>query len=327
MAKNIVLLFDGTRNQPGMNKDTNILKMYNMLENDPAKQLVFYIKGIATETSKALSFFQLVTGAGIPRNIKRGYRLIVEHYQPGDQIFLYGFSRGAYTARSLAGMLEAVGILHQARTDLINEAFENYSGFKDSKVPKDFKAEHSREGPVHLIGVFDTVESLLAKIIFSTVLTSWGTKMGFHRFHNVKLSSEKTHAFQALALDDARIRTFKPVLWDEENSHRIQQVWFSGSHKDIGGPGLTPGVAEIALKWMLAVSITNGLLVRPASFSNLHPNPTGKLRWTDGTGRRKIDKAYLFHESVRVRTLADPNYSTLKDFNLDELTFVKDPLE
>ncbi|MBC7740958.1 MAG: DUF2235 domain-containing protein [Bdellovibrionaceae bacterium] len=326
MPKNIVLLFDGTKNQPGQNKDTNILKMHDLLINDQKTQSVFYFNGIANMPSKVLSLFQLVTGSGINEKIKQGYEILIKNYEPGDQVFLYGFSRGAFTARSLAGKVAAIGLIKDSSKQLIDLAYDHYTIFSDLDTQTKFKKKFSRTCPIHLIGVYDTVETLLSNLFFSSYFTNWGKKRGYKRNHNVELLSENTYAYQALALDDTWVRSYKPVLWNINAYPRVQQVWFAGSHKDIGGPSLTAGVADVALRWMLSLSMTKGLLVDPKKFASLNPNCTGALRKTKGFGRRKLSQSILIHRSVKTRMQTDPRYRTLSRIPLAGLTFTDDAL-
>lgn len=197
-GRNIVVCFDGTSNEFGEN-NTNIVKIYRSLEKDPNTQLAFYDPGIGTVGpsnwakigSWLYMIFAQMTGYGISENIKDGYKFLMENYQEGDQIYIYGFSRGAFTARSLAGMISRVGILQKGLTNQVEYAYKMYYDDRNWKYAQSFKETFSRDCDIHFVGVFDTVGSLLGKKIALTfgvllavylgyfMLPGWAEKLGW----------------------------------------------------------------------------------------------------------------------------------------------------
>jgi len=172
MGKNIVICFDGTNNQFGEN-NTNIVKLYDSLAKNEG-QVAFYDPGIGTIgptwmarlISGIFKVICLATGYGISDNIKDGYKFLMDHYNDGDKIFIYGFSRGAYTARSLAGMIHQVGILDKGLPNQIDYAYKMYTDERNHIFATDFKKTYCQRTPsVYLIGVFDTVGSLAGKYL------------------------------------------------------------------------------------------------------------------------------------------------------------------
>ncbi len=170
MSRNIILCFDGTSNQFG-DHNTNIVKIYSKLVQDPDIQLAFYDPGIGTLGPSGMAKIMAdgykvlaqATGWGISQNIKDGYRYLMATYQPGDKVFIYGFSRGAFTARSLAGMINKVGLLHKGLINQVDYAYKMYSDSRNNPLAEKFKATYSRDCGVELIGVFDTVGALVGE--------------------------------------------------------------------------------------------------------------------------------------------------------------------
>jgi len=123
MSKNIVVLSDGTGQEGGVGYNTNIYKIFNIIEDRTPRQIVFYDPGLGTAGAELL---KQVTGYGISKNIQDCYKFIFEHYESGDQIYLIGFSRGAATVRSLSNFIHYFGILPKSRPELIKQAYDIY---------------------------------------------------------------------------------------------------------------------------------------------------------------------------------------------------------
>lgn len=192
-------------------------------------------------------------GHGISENIQQAYRFIANNYHHGDELFLFGFSRGAYTVRSLAGFIGAVGLLKKAHLRRVPEAYALYrlSPEKrlDSLPAKRLKQldPPPRNGiPIKFIGVWDTVGALGAPTPILGNLTR--RKI---RFHDTQLGEYVQHAYHALAVDEQR-RLFKPNLWTGAPTagQTIEQVWFTGVHSNVGGSYRNTGLSNIALKWL-----------------------------------------------------------------------------
>ena len=256
MSKRIVLCFDGTENQLG-ESNTNIAKLYQLLEQEKAdEQIIFYDPGIGSKSfaQKHAGLFsrwfhtikELYFGYGLQAHIEGGLRFLIEHYVPGDKVFLFGFARGAFTARSLAGMLERTGLLKKELTHLINAQTKIYNkcGYESSNQPKgqlraqEFKQTFGRECPVHFIGVWDTVSALYG--------------LASKRFHDCTLSEEIPYGYHALALNEDRV-LFASEKWNFPNevTENKKQIWFAGCHSDVGGKHPESGLGDITLQWML----------------------------------------------------------------------------
>lgn len=264
--KRIILCAEGTWGSPTSAHPSNVARLSRAVApcttpKDPSEvmieQVVFYDWGIGSETRSASA---ALTGNGIDKNIQDCYRFLAHNYSPGDEIFLFGFSRGAYTVRSLAGLIRNCGLVKSANAARIPEAYALYRRRGNASAPSSSKAAEFRQQYAHadrteiqFIGVWDTVGSLGIPIPF------WGTldKRSF-LFHDTALSSSVKHARHALALDERR-SDFDPTLWQAKQGTTLKQVWFAGEHTDIGGGNADPSFADISLGWMAAEAQACGL--------------------------------------------------------------------
>ena len=235
MPKNIVVLSDGTGQEGGEGNNTNIYKLFNMIDDRSSRQVAFYDPGLGTGWHK---FTGSVFGAGISTNILQCYEFIFEHFESGDQIFLMGFSRGAATVRSLSSFIHYFGILPKSRPELIERAYKIYkvedTGERKTKAREFVDRHHNMWTRVKFIGCYDTVAALGSP--FKAMNTLLNSIPGLqHKFHNFTLSESVENAYQALAIDDER-KTFRPILWDAQTKdyQKIRQVWFAGMHTDVG---------------------------------------------------------------------------------------------
>ena len=201
-----------------------------------------------------------VTGRGIEKNIRDLYQFLSASYEPDDEIYLFGFSRGAYTVRSLVGMIRNVGILTSSNTDKIDEAWALYRSrgqkdHPDAEGPKQFKEEFSHSANITFLGVWDTVGALGIPTGLLRIPT-----LRKHRFHDVRLSSIVLNAFQALAIDEHR-QPFSPSIWSgpAKPGQTVEQVWFPGVHSDIGGGNTNDGLADVAFDWLTSKARNCGL--------------------------------------------------------------------
>lgn len=309
MSKNIIICCDGTGNEYGIN-NTNVVHLYDIAHKGP-DQACYYDPGIGTgnweydENSSTLrSLSDQATGFGLQKNVEEAYRYLMWIHEPGDRVFLFGFSRGAFTVRSLAGMLRKVGLLHtKFDLNMLEYASKIYNQFNNDTVAQGFKDTFSRPCPVYCIGVWDTVDSL--------------SMNAGKRFHNHQLDPTIPHAFHALAIDEFRA-DFKPCLWDENFkpvSQTIEQVWFIGAHSDVGGSYPERGLSDIALKWMTEKVVSVGMQVNPEKYTALltkrddpdaeiHDSYSGVWR-IRGRKARDIPPGSKIHRSVFARK----NYS------------------
>jgi hypothetical protein len=206
------------------------------------------------------------------------YRYLVDTYEPGDQLFLFGFSRGAFTARSTAGFVRNCGILRREHADRLDDAYTLYRSHNEPTKPRGiestlFRQAYSHEATVYFIGVWDTVGSLgipwSGNPLVNMVNKRW-------QFHDTDLSSTVSFAYQALAIDEQR-RPFQPTLWtqpkDAPPTQQLEQVWFSGVHCDVGGGYLTHELSDITLNWMVEKARKSGLQFKPEAFAVRPPVP------------------------------------------------------
>ncbi len=301
MAK-LVVCCDGTWNDSA--DRTHIVRIAEAAGRlrDPAVK-VFYDKGVGTDTGFILRGGAV--GRGLSRNIRQAYGWLVENWQPVDQIFMFGFSRGAYTVRSLGGFLGFAGLLRREDTGPVNDRGENplieaaYEAYRmcrrDPKMAADFRARAAyrqrREPKIRLLGVFDTVGALGVPVHW---LQSIVDRLPFFNveFHDTELGSKVEIACQALAIDERR-GPFQPTLWTgaAKPGQTIRQVWFAGVHSDVGGGYPEKGLAELPLAWMLNEASTAGLDLRPGFAADpLRADAGGQIH-------DSMDKGYLLlHE-------------------------------
>jgi uncharacterized protein (DUF2235 family) len=262
MAKNILIFSDGTGQKGGKNFNTNVYKLFNMVEDRTQRQIAFYDPGCGTDMRMITGN---VFGRGFSKNILDCYHFIFENYEAGDDIFLFGFSRGAATVRSLSGFMHLFGILPKCREDLVKEAFKIYQvqdKDKRTEMANDFIARnHTMWAKVKFLGVWDTVAALGFPIQWVSYIVDRFSK---HRFHSFDLSQCVEYARHALAIDEER-KTFLPTLWDklpdDPKGERMKQVWFSGVHTDVGGGYKESELSNIALCWMVQEATAKGLLL------------------------------------------------------------------
>ncbi len=304
MAKNIVILSDGTGQKGGINESTNVYKLFNFLEDRTSRQVVFYDPGIGTDFR---GLFGAITGRGFTENLLQCYRFLFDHYEAEDKVFLFGFSRGAATVRSLSGFIHLFGILPASRPDLIEEAFRIYKKKdkeKRKKLADEFIAKHHTMWlKIHFIGVWDTVAALGFP---NKVIDAIANAVAPHHFHDFSLSKSVSCARHALSIDDER-HTFHPVLWDPlpegTDSETMKQVWFCGVHTDVGGGYPEPELSYYSLEWMIREARAKGMLIfeKPDKTDNWNKYLAKRKHDIDGTMHDELQgvKGRLFRRAVR----------------------------
>jgi len=254
--KRIVICSDGTWNRPERrgveDYPTNVLQFARAITprgQGGKKQVVFYDWGIGSYHDK---FTGGGFGEGLEKNVMDAYRFLVHNYEPGDQIYLFGFSRGAYTVRSLCGLINNCSILRPENGALIEDAFQLYKTKKYNprhEHSTEWRLSHSMEDitKVHFVGVWDTVGAL------GLPFSIFGLIKDRHLFYDRKLGSNIRYARHALSLDESR-DDFKPTLWTPRKGVNLKQVWFAGVHSDVGGsykPDDDGSVlADIPMRWI-----------------------------------------------------------------------------
>ncbi|MEJ2404683.1 MAG: DUF2235 domain-containing protein [Candidatus Thiodiazotropha sp.] len=258
MQKRLVLCFDGTWNS--VKDHTNVSRIHAAIhlrpENSDQKvpQLKYYDEGVGTHIGSKLTGG--VFGVGLSKNICQGYAWLMRHYQKNDQIYLFGFSRGAYTARSLAGMIGRCGIykecnhsgdsrLHKSRSmELAQQVMDLYK--KNNKGGTDPMAElgdDTQSANIHFMGVWDTVGALGVPLLNLNFAES---------FFDTKLGSHVDHAYHALAIDEHR-KDYQATLWThipEPERQTVEQRWFPGAHANVGGGYADDLLPDMPLNWI-----------------------------------------------------------------------------
>ncbi|GHB42019.1 hypothetical protein GCM10007094_34030 [Pseudovibrio japonicus] len=287
MTKNIVVFSDGTGQEGGEGPDTNIYKLFKICENRTKRQVLFYDRGLGTTAhcSRFVRFLANITGFGISKNLKECYQFIFDNYQAKDKIFLFGFSRGATTVRSLAGFIEMFGILPKSRPELIAKAYRIYqiSDPERRKIKaREFREKHHNMWvEIEFLGVWDTVAAL--GLPWKPLSAAVNKIPGFkHEFHDLTLPPSVKNAYHALSIDDER-EVFHPVLWNEATAPNqiMQQTWFAGVHTDVGGGYADARLSDITFKWMLKHAERSGLRIHGGSrkvlSAKLTPDEAGTI--------------------------------------------------
>lgn len=350
MAKNIAICCDGTGNEFG-DRNSNIVKIYSTLIIDGTRQVGYYHPGVGTmgaptarnKISKAWSIVMgLAFGAGLLANVGDAYRYLMNAYEDGDRVFLFGFSRGAYTARALAGVLHMFGLLYPGNEGLIPYIIELYAkktrqaaGMTHTfEVASAFKATFCRHCPLQFLGVWDTVSSV--GWIWDPVKLPYTAQ-----------NPDMTNGRHAISVDERRCY-FRNNMWGPElPGQSIKQVWFAGVHSDVGGSyvEMESGLSQIALEWILCEAQSLGLLINrrraaqvlgripppppvaPDPRARTHNSLTGawwilevlphsyydpvakKAKWRIPLGAtRTIPDGSVLHESVAEKLQVDPSY-------------------
>ncbi|MFC9292106.1 DUF2235 domain-containing protein, partial [Streptomyces sp. NPDC057052] len=304
MAKRLVVCCDGTWNFADQQSKTNVAKV--ALSVRPGyeagrEQRVYYHRGVGTHRRERLRGGAF--GVGLSRNVLDAYRFLVEMYEPDDELFLFGFSRGAFTARSLAGLLRNCGVLRRDHVDRIPEAWALYRDRIERPTGAAatlFRRSYARETQIHFIGVWDTVGALGIPAPDATWLQPAVQRFN-HRwaFHDTELSSWVGAAFHALAIDEQR-SAFRPTLWHQqpgaaEQGQELKQVWFAGVHCDAGGGYREAGLSDITLLWMVDQARRHGLAFDPEVLGATGPKVMAPERSVDF--RVRPDGSGAVHDS------------------------------
>lgn len=262
MSKRIVFCADGT--WASVMSHTNVYKFYKALKIS-SEQMPFYDDGIGANQLPLQKFVGGALGEGIWQKVKEGYTRISHVYEKDDDVYIVGFSRGAYTARSLAGMIAACGLPTQNFSDdLVETAFDAYRD-KPNRSAKLQKLANCNmyNAKIKMVGVWDTVGSLGIPAIFS------GVDPIAYGFLDTDLHPNVLNAYHALAIDEMRCE-FRPTLWNEQAvpGQVIEQVWFCGVHGDVGGgegdaTDAAPALADVTLSWMMSKASNLGLQFDP----------------------------------------------------------------
>jgi len=242
-----------------------------------AQQAVYYEPGI--QWNDWASLWDVMVGKGINRQIRRAYGALASRYRPGDKIILIGYSRGAYAVRSLAGVIDRVGLLkaEKATERNILTCYRHYMAGGTSDAARIFAQDRCHEdSPIEAVAVFDTVKALGIRLPLL-----WRLSEHKHSFHDHALGDTTLNGFHALARDESRV-AYAPVMWKCQTgwSGRMEQVWFKGNHGDIGGqivgaPWARP-LANIPLVWMLERLVFCGMELPSGVLEAIETNPEAR---------------------------------------------------
>ena len=300
--KRLVVCCDGTWNKPDNETITNVEKMARTVQSDPratgaAYQLVYYVSGVGAGSYAADRLLGGAFGFGLFHNVIASYRFLAQNYEPGDEIFIIGFSRGAYTARSVAGMVGRVGLL--TKLALVEERLPSaVHMYQRTDMPggafgasvDEFKHDHCHPAKVNFLGVFDTVGALGVP----------GFMRHAPRFHDIQLSGQVLRARHALAVDETRLK-FAPTFWEapEEPSgaptedERVKQVWFEGAHSDVGGGYRETGLSDTSLLWMAREAHDAGLVFDVPLLTHYVNSGSDPIRHSPLNRMYKVDNVIL----------------------------------
>jgi uncharacterized protein (DUF2235 family) len=325
MNKRIVICADGTWNRPekDLKEDfpTNVLRLARAIKpfgTGQIPQQVFYDWGVG-------SYYDSVkggaTGKGLHKNIMDDYRYIVQNYSPGDELYLFGFSRGSYTIRCLCGLINNCGIIKRPDAVLIQKAFSHYKKSGTAYAPDGsesikFRNQHShRSREIRFVGVWDTVGAMGIPISFLGLFNDKD------EFYDTKIGKNVRIARHAMAIDEHR-SDFEPTIWNPRENMDLKQVWFTGAHSNIGG-SYKPDkdgslLSDNALAWMIKEAKKSGLTIEPHLARSINQSPLATLHNSRRSFYRVKKKQYrpiahgkgpvLIHESVKLRWDQDSKY-------------------
>ncbi len=322
VSKNVVLCLDGTGNQVDARSSTNVVRLFELLDlSDAAAQVAYYDPGVGTFSAqgawtgagRAVSkLLGLAFGVGVRENLAEAYQFLMHHWEPGDRLFVFGFSRGAFAARALAGLLHRAGVFRGGGENLVRYLVADYTGHRGDWADDDWKQidrmsaafahthRGSRSVPVEFLGLWDTVRA-------AGVLRRSMTWPYTRQLPNVG------HAWHAVSIDEKR-RSYREYLIAATDRTVVNETWFPGVHSDVGGTFDDDSrLATIALKWMVDGARGRGLLIREPAYRRqcavdaddadgvLH-----RMGWVWGLlgyRRRTLPPGARVHASLRKRTV------------------------
>ncbi len=320
MGKRIAFCADGTWDGAGNN--TNVYKISNAISSIPGQQIVNYDEGVGDDGTPLERLLGGAFGLGLFQKVKNGYSEISNDYEAGDDIFIFGFSRGAYTARSLAGMIAVCGLpTKQHDSRLVDTAFQAY---RDKEKRAALLATLTPYGLVDagikMVGVWDTVGSLGIPAIFG------GVSPIVYGFLDTGLHPDVQNAYHAVAIDERRPE-FPATLWTSTPApgQTIEQVYFCGVHCDVGGgyadDADETALSDITLSWMMGKAQALGLVIAP-DVAAKYPSPHNRKCSLDTKHeswnplwafpkRRDIAPDAVLANSVELRCQEDSSYRPL----------------
>jgi uncharacterized protein (DUF2235 family) len=274
--KRIAIFLDGTWNT--LQNNTNVWRLKSLCDPAASNQPVYYNKGVGTSFGEAVRGG--VEGYGIDQEIIDAYTWLTECFEPGDQIFIFGFSRGAYTARSLSGLVAKCGVLRPGAPLSIEQLFGRYRrrsektlndllhGPTSVDLEERWLVKYCEPTKIRMVGVWDTVGSL------GSPVASLRSKIAEYIFLDTHLRVQNEFAFHALAIDEQR-KSFEPTLWTKTVRNdaaqgvalprplsEVEQRWFVGAHANVGGGYPSDVLAQPPLEWLMGKAAGLGLRFR-----------------------------------------------------------------
>ena len=294
--RNLIVCSDGTWNTPEQKEHdipipTNVVRIYNAIEQINSvtgiEQLKYYHPGVGADGDWWEKLAGGTVGVGLSKNIRSAYKWLALNYEPGDEIYLFGFSRGAYTVRSLAGMISSCGLLdlHGLTDDelwmRVKKAYAE--GYREKKSVAQWadkwkfhkESTAKKSVPICFLGVWDTVGAL--GVPNNMAILNLLDSVKKYNFHETTLNKDIKHGRHAVALDEQRA-SFSPTLWSNVGKHSdAKQVWFPGVHSNVGGGYLNKGLSDGALKWMMDEAIAVGLGFHADMYEQVQPDSKAVL--------------------------------------------------
>lgn len=329
MSRKLIICFDGTGNEVEKN-ESNVLRLYKCLKHDDT-QLVYYEPGVGTLStrpfarnifSRVQSVLGLAAGLGLHANVMHAYEFLCKNYQDGDKLYFFGYSRGAYTARVLAGFINDFGLVAPHELHLIGPVFSAWrklrkNGPREQYAPLRISEQffHITRPSIRFLGLWDTVSSMIR------IRLQWGTILEFGTHSSVDENPSVKSVRHALSIDETR-RFFRHQFWTEGQDYHgnrfkkrndpppqdVKQVWFPGTHTDIAGsiPEHEAGLSKLTMHWMrqqLDELGVDRLEFRPVFYDRYVLGVEDKVTLKMGLQISKPDPAAPLHSQMKLRKL------------------------
>ena len=306
-----VIIIDGTLSSLKEGCETNAGLAYKLLSGQGAGLSIYYAPGI--QWSQWTKMGDVIAGRGINRQIRRAYGWLASRYRPGDRIFLIGYSRGAYAVRSLAGIIDRIGLLkaEEATQRNVRDIYRHYQTGPDADAARAFSRVNCHENvQIEMIGAWDTVKSLGINAPFL-----WRLSVPKHAFHNHWLGPSVKRGYHALARNETRV-AYSPIMWQSRDDWdgELEQMWFRGTHGDVGGMlggfHAARALSNVPFVWLMEKAERAGLTL-PLNWQADYPRDPaapssgtfrGIGRWLISRRARKVglDPSERVHPSVSV---------------------------
>jgi uncharacterized protein (DUF2235 family) len=298
--KRIVVCLDGTwNNNRAGSVLTNVCKLHQVVapaDDNGVQQISHYVEGIVSTQGESLQFVKGGIGVGVTDRIQQAYNLLVQDYEPGDEIILVGFSRGAFEARSLGGLITHLGIAKTGLDYAVDPIWDLYrvpEKDRDASAVERIRAAAHYPVRIKCVAVWDTVGNLGNPFISGSVVSRR------FEFHDTRLSDNIDVALHALSIDELR-GPFRPTLWTLPKGQalpahqHVEQVWFAGTHADVGGGHRETGLSDVVLLWMAErLQATAGLALDVPKLAHMtRPDPLGP--------QHSVAQGWLFSWSGRL---------------------------